>query len=476
MKTTRVSSFLLLLALAAQSCSHPQEASAPTVVAPAQTTATSFSPPSFSASPSPEPPTWLSAFLTSQTEEATTPTPPSRDTLFPVERQVTAVIERTEQRDRFLPGSFLLRASWARDHFYLLDLSSGLASRLPGRNLLIPELAPQLAARLISPDSQALAYTECVQGGITRLHVVNALAEEVPTAPLPEGASWVVSSWLDEHRIQAIEADIPSDCLCASDVSLAEAQLAILNLQTRESLTLHPPIPLSNQDGVVHPSDPCIPAPALQLSPSENLVALQRQYPSTTAPPRPPATFLEVWQIDTGRMVQQIKTSGVYDQPAWLGDGESLLVGFTPYVPQFDFRGDCEARTWIIQDQHSSYPIAECTVGVSISPSGRLAATFLSYEESGCPAGIYRGRRVAILDLTARSAQTFLVCDPHSGSYIGDPLWSPDEEYLAFNQYSEANPFLTTPEIIILHLADGSASAFPVDAGLLGWMQSAMSQ
>jgi|GEM_PF-3668095 len=477
MNTTPVTLSLVLLLTVAQSCSNRPDTSPPIPAITVETTATSIPLPSLSVSPSPEPPVWLSTFVASQTEVATTATPPSRDTLFSVEERLTAVIHRSDHRDPSLQGSLVLRASWAPDYFYLLDLSTGLAYRLPGSNLLIPELQPSLASALVSPDSRSLAYTECLEGGHTRLHVVNALAEEILAPPLPGSASWAITAWLDNQRILATEADVRPGCYCDPLITFPQARLAVLDLRTQEARTLHPSVPLENEDGVVPSWDSCIPAPALRLSPSEKIVALLRHYPYTIAPPRPPATYLELWDIATGRMVYQIKTSIVFDQPTWLDEGKSLLVGHAPYVPYLASWGDCEARTWIIEDEHSTYPIAECTADLSVSPSGRFVATRLfSSDESACPEGTYGGREVAILDLTNTSAKTVAICDPHSGLYISDPLWSPDEEYLAFSYYTDSDPPGPPRELVILKLDDGSASAYAVGARLLGWMQSPVSE
>ena len=112
----------------------------------------------------------------------------------------------------------------------------------------------------------------------------------------------------------------------------------------------------------------------------------------------------------------------------------------------------------------------------SLPAPGRVAAMLYGREESGCPAASRQDQRIAVLDLVTQSSSTYLVCDLDRSATISDPIWSPGEDYLAFNRYSQDDPLRPVGEVLLLRLADGSASGYPVDARLLGWMHSPATQ
>jgi len=407
--------------------------------------------------PSATAPPWLDAFQQLQTQRAATPDSAS---LYPTEEEERISIQPRSAAHPSLPGTLLIREASTSQQYLLLDASSLHKTILPGDHLLIPPIA----SVLLSPDAHYFAYTECYDDRATSLRIVDGSGNELEAPSLPPGPAWIVMAWANERTLLASDAGTIHSCACLPVFQSNPTTLAAIELPPGPSTILTDAPPFSTDEGSIDPIAFCIGVPAIFPSPSlEFLAAVRSELKAVGAPEH----YLEIWDSTTSTISAQIKAS-ILSPVGWLSSDMFAAVGDRyPYA----LGGDCNRRLWLVTPGGGAHAIAEC-IGNAISSLDRryiAASTVMTGGRCGHDSTYEAG--IVILDLSSKTSSIFLLCDLEPGTYLRLAAWSPDNRFIAFNSYGEADPPESPPKgIAILDLEAANAFYFLSDFQAVAWM------
>jgi len=306
-----------------------------------------------------------------------------------------------------------------------------------------------------SPDRKWLAYCQAAGDSPTGHWLIVESADGQQKAKIPLGENWLyftTGNWLDNERLVF-------NLFPESEEELYP--IVVVNPFTgeqKELKSVYPGIYTDKSPGTgggLHFVDSSV-----VYDPSLNLVI----YPQRDVKEK--SDFVVLWDRQASTALARIPEWGVfYHTPLWSPDMGQFVVAVTPNLKDtsdpigewFSVNREGQVR----QLTHFGDYFAEARIGrASWSPDGRYLAFWLDAKPSLC-----KDQNLAVLVMETQ--QVINYCVPGS-IYEGapSPIWSPDSQYIAVENYYEDN----SSRVILVDIAQGWAAQIGEDAAPVGWL------
>ena len=300
----------------------------------------------------------------------------------------------------------------------------------------------------VSPDGTWLAYYEVSASSPTGmwLTIENAEGQQKRVPMQPDWDWGIIMRWLDNRRFA-------------------------YNIWDRNSITpIYPVVIIDPFTGVTQElaSDyPNLKPKVLGMAGTPHFIYSTVVYDSSLDLVIYPETnsegdFVVLWDRQNQKALAKLRDLNNFSHtPLWLPDGSQFVVAIRNTWENDEWfsinrEGEIHQLT-----QFGNFLTHTDIESSSISPNGRYLAFWMQVEPSS-----FSGYNLAILDLETHFVTDY--CIPGSSGATGEPIWSPDSQYIVIASDEVTN----THQVVLIAPFDGWAARIADDFIPRGWMKT----